>query len=114
MALVHPRDMRFYEHQADATLITATPVSGTKYTVLDTTTFVRLISIYSEIYWGVTQPTPLEVHLTVDGQAIIFIKADPVSGTDYFGHLFGEALNASLSTTDYIKDRPFILEGKSV
>jgi hypothetical protein len=67
---------------ADAVLNQATPVSGTKYTVLDTTRNCRIHSIVAKVTWTV-QPTPLEIHLTIDGEAFVATQANPVTATDY-------------------------------
>jgi len=77
------KDFAVPAHQADAVLSQANPVSGTKYTVLDTTKNVRIISIAAMITWATTQPTPLEVHITIDGVAITVSKTDPVTATPY-------------------------------
>lgn len=70
------------EQQADAILDQANPVSGTKYVVLDTTANVKIHFICLSVTWTV-QPTPLELHVTVDGITRKFTKTDPVSLTVY-------------------------------
>lgn len=103
--------------QADATLTQANPVSGTKYTVLDTKRNVRIIGIEVHVTWTV-QPTPLEVHVTIDGLAYTFAVSNPVSTTKYYADLsMADAITAQgLSTTDKVNSygRPFLLEGRSV
>jgi len=64
-------DRRFYEHQDDAVLNQVNPVSGTQYPVLDDT-YVRIINIMGMITWAANQPTPLEVHITADGNQMTF------------------------------------------
>lgn len=73
------------KQQPDATLSQANPVSGTKYTVLDTQQAqkIRIIGISVQCTWTV-QPTPLEIHITIDGQTVTFTFTDPVTATDYF------------------------------
>ena len=71
------------KQQPDASLNQANPVSGTKYTVLDTIRNVRIIGIEVNVTWTV-QPSPLEIHITIDGQTLRFFKTDPVSATAYF------------------------------
>lgn len=71
-----------FEKQADATLNQANPVSGTKYTILNTVRNVRIYSVAVKVTWTV-QPTPLEIHFTVDGQTWLTSIANPVSGTAY-------------------------------
>ena len=75
--------------QADSVTLIAAPVSGTKYVwragetgagaELGDQSNVRIISINAVLTWATTQPTPLEVHITIDGQAIIHAKVNPVS-----------------------------------
>jgi len=110
------KDFAVPVHQADAVLNQANPVSGTKYTVLNTTQNVRIIGISTDITWTVTQPTPLEVHLTIDGQALKFTVDDPVSGTNYFARINSASAPTlgSLVTTDQTEDKVFLLEGRSV
>lgn len=108
-----------YQHQADATLSQVNPVSTTLYTVLDTTKNVRLLSIDAKITWATTQPTPLEVVVTIDGVSIVFGVSNPVSAQDYHASLlpYVEAANEQLfATSGGISDmmRAFLLEGRSV
>ena len=106
-----------FELQAAATLSQTNPVSATLYTVLDTTKNVRIISIASILTWATTQPTPLDVVATVDGQSVVFSKTNPVSDTWYGAHLVesndwtSELLGAISAYTPY---RAFLLEGRSV
>lgn len=99
------------EHQADATLSQANPVSGTKYTVLDTTENVRIIWIRAKCTWTV-QPTPLEVHITIDGESYSFYVSNPASAI-WHNALFdiGEEI---LSATIIPGYRAFFLEGRSI
>jgi len=107
------------EHQPDAVLSQANPVSGTKYTVLDTTKNIRIISIMAKITWATTQPSPLEVHITIDGQTLSFHKNNPVSAATYLvsntptqpenSQALQEA-NGSIEDSD----KAFIYEGRSV
>ena len=75
-----------WELQTDATVAEAPPGSGTKYTLLATTANVKIISISAVVTWTV-QPTPLEIHLTVDGVPVRFAQTDPVSTTNYYPKL---------------------------
>ena len=106
---------KVFKHQPDATLDQADPASGTKYTLLDTTRNVRIISISAKCTWTV-QPSPLEVHLTIDGIAHKFSAVDPVSTDLYFAFVregFHET-NQLLETTAYGPYRAFLIEGRSV
>ena len=103
--------------QADAYLSQANPVSTTLYTVLATTANVRIISITARTDWAVTQPTPLEVVITIDGISLIFLKHNPVTVTQYSAQLNeSEAVtNMLLGTNDaHTPFRAFLLEGRSV
>jgi len=104
------------EHQPDAYLSQANPVSGTKYVVLDTTKNVRIISLEAKITWATTQPTPLKVHLTIDGEALRYYVNDPVSGTLYYAYPVPDQIpqGQGLGTTPYSRQKAFLLEGRSV
>lgn len=67
----------------DQTIVTqASPGTGTKYTLLDTTKNVRVITAVVRCTWTV-QPNPLELHGTIDGQTFRWYSAAPVSNTWY-------------------------------
>jgi len=106
---------KVFQQQADASLSQANPVSGTKYTVLATTKNVRIISIEVDVTWS-GQPTPLEIHVTVDGVVFTFTVTDPASATAYFARFNEGAVATSqiLETTQYSSWRSFLLEGRSV
>lgn len=101
------------EHQPDAYLIQANPVSGQKYVVLDTTKSVRIIGLYAKITWETTQPTLLEVYITIDGQPLKVSETDPVSGDLYHVNtaLVGDGFTFG---PDYMARRAFLIEGRSV
>ena len=107
--------VQIFQHQADAAISQANPVSTTLYEVLPTTKNVRLISVAAAITWAVTQPTPLEAHVLIDGVSMIFLKTDPVTGTAYFAQVWGDpsAINQGLTAVEDV-GRSFLLEGKSV
>jgi len=103
------------EHQADATLSQANPISGTKYTVLDTTKNVRILSIAVVCTWTV-QPSPLEVHLTMDGEVYVCGKIDPASAADLYVYInppnAGFILDAV--ATPHGRTRAFLVECRSL
>jgi len=103
------------EHQADAVLNQANPGSGTQYEVLPTTRNVRIISISVVCTWTV-QPTPLEIHVTLNGQTLRFAVTNPASGTSYYAVWMGNnAPNAQLlDTTHWEQTRGFLVEARSV
>ena len=109
---------RVFEQQADATLSEPNPGTGTKYTVLDTTKRVRIISISVSVTWTV-QPTPLEIHITIDGQTVTFTFTDPVTATDYIAFNIPNAaetaqgLKARAEAND-LTAPPFLREGRTV
>lgn len=67
-----------FQHQADATLSQANPVSTTLYEVLAITKNVRVISMAAIVTWTV-QPSPLDIVVTIDGQTLTFTLANPSS-----------------------------------
>lgn len=102
---------------ADVAISQANPVSATLYEVLPTTKNVRLISISAMITWGVTQPTPLEVLVTIDGQTINYNVANPVSATNYFAipnPELAETTQALGTSSTTQQGRSFLHEGRSV
>lgn len=104
-----------FEHQADAYLSQTNPVSTTLYTVLATTQNVRIISIEADLIWATTQPTPLEVVITIDGQTIIHIQANPANAAAYMAIPLENALaNAQGFSTTQNQTRAFLYEGRSV
>jgi len=86
--------IQMMQHQADALVSMSggtPPVSGTKYewstdgsvaNALGSQKNVNLLAIGVAVTWTV-QPTPLEVHITIDGQAYTASFANPVSATYY-------------------------------
>lgn len=116
------------EHQADSVTIIASPVSGIKYewktgvsgsgAALGAQKNVRIINMAIKLTWAVTQPTPLQIHVTIDNQVYIFEKADPVTATNYGprGIWYDSPANAQAMTNDgdAIGNRAFLLEGRSV
>lgn len=103
--------------QPDAVLSQANPVSTTLYTVLATTRNVRIISMSDFITWAVTQPTPLDIIVTIDGQTIIFVRDNPVSGTPYsatWQEYSAEVVQTQGPANANTPNRSFLLEGRSV
>jgi len=101
------------EYQADAVLSQANPVSGTKYVVLATTKNARIMSIHIVCTWTV-QPTPLEVHLTIDGLTITGGFVNPVSTTSYYARHSALAQSLYISTADPSAYMAFLMEGRSI
>ena len=79
--------------QEDSVTIIAAPVSGTKYEWREGTTGagaslgdqsnVRIISIVAKLTWATTQPDPLEIYVTMDGQTFTMSRATPVTDVIY-------------------------------
>jgi len=101
------------------------PVSGTKYewstdgsvaNAIGTQKNVKIIGIQIRCTWTV-QPTPLEVHVTIDGNVITHTFSNPVSGTHYFATLAigsaetNQGLDTSGNVAAYLQP---LYEGKSV
>lgn len=101
-------------HQPQAIITQANPTSGTKYTVLDTTEYIRIISAYASPTWTV-QPTPLEMWITIDGVTERFFKANPASGGTFCPELFpGGTPHALVGSSTNSQRRSFLLEGREV
>ena len=116
-----------FQHQADSVTIVASPVSGTTYewlagasgagAALGTQENIRIISLTAAVTWATTQPTPLEVVVTIDGQTIIFKVANPTSGSNYYGVRTSADPESSQNLhTDYLEASrvAFLLEGRSI
>lgn len=107
-----------YEHQPDALLSQANPVSNTIYPVLAATANVRLIGVYAKITWATTQPTNMRVIVTIDGQVITYTIAAPVTTSKYSAGNCSCLTPATqlliISTTSIEQMRSFLLEGKNV
>jgi len=101
------------ERQADATLNQANPGDGTQYEVLPTTRNARIIGITVICTWTV-QPTPLEIHVTIDGQTLTFAKTDPVSGTYYTIELNPERAENAGYLTGWAAGYYILMEGRSI
>lgn len=92
----------------------ANPVSTTIYTVLSETVNVKILGISAAITWATTQPTPLDVIVTVDDYPILFTVANPVSASLYNAFQDEGYANGALATTVRLGTRPYLLEGKKV
>ena len=104
----------WFMNQTDAFLNQANPVSGTKYTVLDTVRNVRILSMGIMVTWTV-QPTPLELHGTIDGITYKWSKTNPVSATWYFPYVSPQlATNAQVLTNTLESEKAFYIDAKSV
>lgn len=106
-------EKRVMTHQPDAAISQANPVSGTKYTVLDTVKNARIISIAVWVTWTV-QPAPLEIHITIDGIALTCNFTSPVSTTPYSVQNVATDAGFILATPLLDAYRAFLLEGRSI
>lgn len=101
---------------AYSTLTQANPVANTLYTCLATAGNIRVKEITANVTWTV-QPNPIDIVVTVDGNACMWSFTNPVSTTAYFATTINLALalNAQgASTTPSMATKPFIFEGRSV
>ena len=80
MRLWSPR--KYWQRQADAVLTQASPVSGTKYPLLNTSSIVKIIAVFAKVTWTV-QPDPIEIHITVNGVLYTYAFTNPVSTQHY-------------------------------
>ena len=108
--------VQVFQQQADAAISQANPVSTTLYEVLATTKNVRIISIAAYVTWAVTQPTPLEVVVSIDGITKIYLIINPVSATTYHARptAISDDNNQTLDSSYFDHQRAFLLEGRSV
>ena len=102
------------EHQADAYLSQDNPVSGTWYTVLDTTKNVRVIAVCIKITWATTQPSNLIVRITIDGKTESFDITTAASATWYYCIFNPSVANDQFLVTTNPDARSFLVEGRSV
>ena len=118
--------IQMMKQQADSVTTVATPVSGTKYewlsgesgagAALGTQKNCRILGASISVTWAVTQPTPIEIHFTVDDEPITFSKADPTTATAYIARELSltqpaltQVFTLSIGTV-----QAFLLEGRSV
>ena len=127
MTFALPHTKPVFKHQPDATINQDNPDSGTKYEwssdgtqakKLGTQKNVKIISIDVQCTWTV-QPTPLEVHVTIDGKNIKHSADSPLSAKWY--EAYPQAYNAEnnqplsdVETVQYSLYRPFLYEGRNV
>ena len=109
----------FLTHQADAYLSQANPVSTTIYNVLPTTANVRIYTINANITWATTQPTPMDIIMTIDGQTLQFRVVNPVTATDYvavrdYSQVDTNQYAPTLAATELNRMPAFLIEGRSV
>lgn len=109
--------VQVFQQQPNATISQANPVSATLYEVLATTANVRIINIGVYLTWAVTQPTPLEIIVTIDGVSFVFKKTNPATDTAYEPFLSvntAENDQPMATASLYSAYRAFLLEGRSV
>jgi len=100
----------------DAVLNQANPTSGLEYEVLPTTEKVRIKSISISVAWTV-QPSPLEVHFTVDGLTRRHYFNNPVTATQYYverGQTHLDSSSQVMAVTTVQSSRAFLIEAKSL
>jgi len=103
-----------WEHQTPAEIDQAAPVSGDKYVILDTTRNVRIYGISVLVIWTV-QPSPLQIHITVDGVAIAFNQTDPMSAARHFAlNSLAPGGGALSNAAADAKRQSFLLDGHSI
>jgi len=116
-----------WQKQADALVNMSggtPPATGVKYAwstdgsvanALGTQKNARIISIMTYVAWTV-QPTPLEVHVTIDGILHTFFVANPVTITYYYDNAAAgnDEVNQVLGVNPYSYSRAFLEESRSV
>ena len=112
--------VQMMQHQADAVISQNNPVSAQLYEVLATTKNVRIISLSAKITWAVTQPTNLQIVVTIDGQTLVFYSSSPGSASDYIAWIVSansEAAQGDMHAAVGVhtdNPRSSLLEGRSV
>ena len=99
-----------FEHQAHATLSQANPVVNNWYTVLNTTSNVRLYAICCRV--ADTAET-LQVRLTIDGQTLTD-SFEATADTTYYNYLRFTDADLWFQTTTYLVGVYTYIEGRSV
>jgi hypothetical protein len=104
-------------HQPDAVIAQANPGTGVQYPVLAALTpNPRIISLAISCTWTI-QPTPLEAHFIIDGNAITHTIANPASAVWHEASLFiqnapaAQNLNTPINVSQY---RAFLYEGRAI
>lgn len=114
---IRRRPQRVPTYQLDKSGSIANPISGAIHLIMDNEKNVRLISVVGKITWAVTQPTPLEFIITVDGIIHFWSKADPVSNT-YYTASIKESLAPDAQTLNTLDEdtpkRAFLVEGRII
>lgn len=104
---------QIFKLQADATLVQAAPVQNTWYTVLNTTSNVRLIKTLMVV---VDTGETLQMEITIDGNTITGTQV-AVAGTIYEAVSTQSAITAqsiAFGTISAANLTGFIFEGRSV
>jgi hypothetical protein len=117
-AASYPPQIFMVEHQPDAFISQANPVSAQWYPVLVATANVRIRSIIATITFVAGAPNPLEARIIIDGQTITYVAAFPGTGNPYEAKPnkqdpdTGQGLYGTVN--DVQSPGGFLLEGRSV
>ena len=107
-----------FKHQEDATLSQDNPVSGTEYALTgfsNPQSNVRIIGASAAVTWT-GQPTPLQIHIDIDGNRHTWNFTDPVSETPYQARRMNLSLASDSYTLEALTEaaHAFLAEGRSV
>ena len=102
-----------WQLQDDKTLSQDNPDSGVPYLVMDTTPNVRVIGVAAICTWT-AQPSPLELHLTIDGQPITHKVTDPADGMFYRGVIDEGRSPTTQLLVNTVPEQAFLYECRSV
>ena len=119
MGYSHSR--KVFQHQPDAYIDQANPVSGQKYewssdgtqtNKLGTIKNVRIIGIVAQCTWTV-EPGEIRIYVTIDGQDMFSFQGAPVSEKDYYWGL-SMTQTGNYLCRDASSGRAFLFEGRSM
>ena len=104
-----------FQYQEPATISQDSPTTEQEYPVLTTTANVRIIGLAAKCTWS-SQPTPLNLIVTIDGRTLTFYRNTPVSNTWYYPGMAESDVETALpmGTTSQMQSRTFLLEGRSI
>lgn len=82
---IHQQQGSTYEIEREA-INQVNPISGTEYEVMATSKHVEILLMSAHVVWTL-QPTPLEIHIYINGvKAITHTRGNPATATEYYAN----------------------------